>query len=241
MYIKVVLEHIAPLLLLFTSLQATAEKKDDDNDDDESDEEEGDEAQEEEEKDGSGDQEGKQLTLDSDELTDKMQQSRLSPDIAEPAVPEDEDGDTKNDTNREILEELTRKRTGETSPTEMEEDRTDKDRTENARDLSDNDDDLEDIGASNRQYRPHRTEASQSHVNFHSQRTRSSDSMCSAATSRSTIMDQSMVRAKVKKSMLKKQKAAQRRRLAKGEAGAATEIKRDHRDNIKASTSDVWF
>lgn len=101
------------------------------------------------------------------------------------------------------------------------------------------DDDLEDIAALNKQYRPHRDAASHTHVNHHT-RQRSSDSFTSMATSRSTI-DSSVVRAKVKQSLLKKQKAQQRRRRTKGEAGMMTEIRRDNRDNIKQSVSDVWF
>ncbi|XP_022095477.1 serine/threonine-protein kinase RIO2-like [Acanthaster planci] len=99
--------------------------------------------------------------------------------------------------------------------------------------------DLEDIATLNKQYRPHRDAASLAHVNHHS-RQRSSDSVTSSATTRST-MDSSMVRAKVKQSLLKKQKAQQRRRRAKGEAGIVTETRRDNRDNIKQSMSDVWF
>ncbi len=100
------------------------------------------------------------------------------------------------------------------------------------------DDDLEDIAALNKQYRPHRDEASLAHVNHHT-RQQSSDSFTSVATSRT--IDSSVVRAKVKQSLLKKQKAQQRRRSAKGEAGLTTEIRRDNRDNIKQSVSDVWF
>ncbi|XP_033634747.1 serine/threonine-protein kinase rio2-like isoform X2 [Asterias rubens] len=101
------------------------------------------------------------------------------------------------------------------------------------------DDDLEDIAALNQQYRPHRDAASLAHVNHHT-RQRSSDSITSVATSRST-MDSSVVRAKVKQSLLQKQKAQQKRRRTKGEAGMTTEIRRDNRDNIKQSVSDVWF
>ncbi|XP_038079351.1 serine/threonine-protein kinase rio2-like [Patiria miniata] len=97
--------------------------------------------------------------------------------------------------------------------------------------------DLEDIAALNKQYRPHRDAASLAHVNHHT-RQRSSDSFTSTATS---TMDSSVVRAKVKQSLLKKQKAQQRRRRAKGEAGMVTEMRRDNRDNIKQSVSDVWF
>ena len=101
------------------------------------------------------------------------------------------------------------------------------------------DEELEDIGALNKQYRPHRDAASLAHVNHHT-RQRSSDSLTSTASTRSS-MDSSVVRAKVKQSLLKKQKAQQRRRRARGEAGMVTEIRRDNRDNIKQSISDVWY
>ncbi|XP_072166637.1 uncharacterized protein [Diadema setosum] len=104
-------------------------------------------------------------------------------------------------------------------------------------------DDLQDIAAFNRNYRPHRSEASMSHVNSHSRniRCRNSDSVSSHTSTTSTI-DPSMVRAKVKRNMQKKQKSAERRKLAKkGEAAQTTAKRRENSDNVKQSVSSLWY
>lgn len=62
----------------------------------------------------------------------------------------------------------------------------------------------------------------------------------SSTTSRSTIMEPEKVRAKVKRSLLKKQKKDQRRIMAKGEAAVVTRKRRENMDNIKQSTSGFW-
>ena len=101
---------------------------------------------------------------------------------------------------------------------------------------------LEDISTHNKQYRPHRTEASMSHVNSHSMATRSrnSDSVSSFASTSS--MNPLLVRSKVKSNLQKKQKASARNRLArKGEAAQTTAKRRENRDTVKQSLSAVWF
>ncbi|XP_072038733.1 uncharacterized protein [Amphiura filiformis] len=227
-------------------MQESLEKASGEKDDEAAAEEEEEDDEEEEVDDDDEEEEDKGETEkidDDDQLTDRLQQSRLSSDFDDAKVPHDEtnasdEGQRAEDRTDKFVDK-SNNITGESSHTEATESRTDE--NDELSPCSDNDDDLEDISASNRQYRPHRTEESLSHVNFHA-RTRNSDSMCSAATSsRSTIMDESMVRSKVKKSLLKKQKAAHRRKLTKGEAGATTEKRRDNSDNIKQSLSAVWY
>lgn len=107
---------------------------------------------------------------------------------------------------------------------------------------SDDDDDLEDIGASNKQYRPHRSEASMSKANAHSlnARSRNSDSI-SSYTSTSSTMNPALVRSKVRGNLQKKQKAAVRHRLArKGEASQTTAKRRENRDTVNQSLGSIW-
>ncbi|XP_070542209.1 uncharacterized protein [Ptychodera flava] len=92
--------------------------------------------------------------------------------------------------------------------------------------------DMEDLSVQNSQHRPFRDEASKP-------RTRSSPSM-SSTTSEATIRPD-VIKNKVKRNLLKKQKDQRRRRVAKGEASVTTRKRRDHADTIKHSWSGDWF
>lgn len=103
---------------------------------------------------------------------------------------------------------------------------------------SEDDDKLEKLG--NREIRPYRDQSSMEHVNSHVQRVRSSNSVTSQ-TSHSTIMEPSLVRAKVKRSLKQKQKAIERRINRKGESGMWTSVRRDNEDTINQSLDSLWL
>lgn len=52
---------------------------------------------------------------------------------------------------------------------------------------------------------------------------------------------QEVIRQKVKRQLTKQQKAAQRRRLQKGEANLVTKERRENQNNIKSSLESAYF
>nr|AAQ97840.1 RIO kinase 2 [Danio rerio] len=98
--------------------------------------------------------------------------------------------------------------------------------------------DLVDLSACNKEFRPFRDQLSLE--NDHRRRTTSEMSMASVASC-STIPPE-VIRQKVKRQLTKQQKAAQRRRLHKGEANLVTKERRENQNNIKSSleTASFW-
>jgi len=100
---------------------------------------------------------------------------------------------------------------------------------------------LEDLSSFNQGYKPFRNEESMDHVNSHVRfppRLRSSDSMSTC----SSTMDPQMVKEKIKRQLKKKHVTLEARRVRKsGEASLITKSKRETRDDIKESLSDVWY
>ncbi|MBN3319737.1 RIOK2 kinase, partial [Atractosteus spatula] len=99
--------------------------------------------------------------------------------------------------------------------------------------------DLVDLSAANKEYRPFRNEESMLHINEHRRRTTSLTSVGSLASC-STIPSE-LVKQKVKQQLSKQQKAAQRRRLQKGEASVYTKERRENVQNIKWSLDAASF
>ncbi|XP_015220738.2 serine/threonine-protein kinase RIO2 [Lepisosteus oculatus] len=99
--------------------------------------------------------------------------------------------------------------------------------------------DLVDLSAANKEYRPFRNEESMLHINEHRRRTTSMTSVGSLASC-STIPSE-LVKQKVKQQLSKQQKAAQRRRLQKGEASVYTKERRENVQNIKWSLDAASF
>ncbi|KAF4074309.1 hypothetical protein AMELA_G00238090 [Ameiurus melas] len=115
-------------------------------------------------------------------------------------------------------------------------------RLENDEEFEENEDecpDLVDLSVYNKEFKPFRDQDSLLHVNEHRQRTTSETSIGSV-TSQSTIPP-SVIRQKVKKQLTKEQKAAQRRRLQKGEANLVTKERRENLSNIKSSLEAAQF
>ncbi|KAL6465646.1 hypothetical protein MHYP_G00257790 [Metynnis hypsauchen] len=99
--------------------------------------------------------------------------------------------------------------------------------------------DLVDLSACNKEFRPFRDQDSLLHVNEHRQRTTSETSIGSVASC-STIPP-AVIRQKVRRQLTKQQKAAQRRRLQKGEANLVTKERRENLSNIKSSLESAQF
>lgn len=99
--------------------------------------------------------------------------------------------------------------------------------------------DLVDLSACNKEFKPFRDEDSFLHVNEHRRRTSSETSIGSVASC-STIPPE-VIRQKVRRQLTKQQKAAQRRRLQKGEANLVTKERRENLNNIKGSLEAAQF
>ncbi|XP_066510208.1 serine/threonine-protein kinase RIO2-like [Hoplias malabaricus] len=99
--------------------------------------------------------------------------------------------------------------------------------------------DLVDVSAFNKEFKPFRDPESMLHVNEHRQRTTSESSVGSVASC-STIPP-ALIRQKVRRQLTKQQKAAQRRRLQKGEANLVTKERRENQSNIKSSLEAAQF
>uniref|UniRef100_A0A8B9JI61 Serine/threonine-protein kinase RIO2 n=1 Tax=Astyanax mexicanus TaxID=7994 RepID=A0A8B9JI61_ASTMX len=99
--------------------------------------------------------------------------------------------------------------------------------------------DLVDLSACNKEFKPFRDEDSMLHINEHRRRTSSETSIGSVASC-STIPPE-VIRQKVRRQLTKQQKAAQRRRLQKGEANLVTKERRENLNNIKGSLEAAQF
>ncbi|XP_072520717.1 serine/threonine-protein kinase RIO2 [Salminus brasiliensis] len=99
--------------------------------------------------------------------------------------------------------------------------------------------DLVDLSACNKEFKPFRDEESLLHVNEHRRRTTSETSIGSVASC-STIPPE-VIRQKVRRQLTKQQKAAQRRRIQKGEANLVTKERRENLNNIKGSLEAAQF
>uniref|UniRef100_A0A667YLF7 Serine/threonine-protein kinase RIO2 n=1 Tax=Myripristis murdjan TaxID=586833 RepID=A0A667YLF7_9TELE len=98
---------------------------------------------------------------------------------------------------------------------------------------------LVDLSASNREFKPFRDSDSLLHVSAHRRRT-DSEATLGSVGSCSTIPPE-VVRQKVRRQLNKQQKAAQRRRLQKGEANLVTKARRENQSNIKSSLESASF
>ncbi|NP_001167045.1 serine/threonine-protein kinase RIO2 [Salmo salar] len=100
---------------------------------------------------------------------------------------------------------------------------------------------LVDLSSCNREFKPFRDSDSLLHVVEHSRRRTDSEATAGSVGSCSTIPPE-VVRAKVRRQLSKQQKAAQRRRLIKGESNLVTAERRENQSNIKSSleTDGFW-
>ncbi|XP_013379801.1 serine/threonine-protein kinase RIO2 [Lingula anatina] len=107
-------------------------------------------------------------------------------------------------------------------------------------DGSDSDENLEDLSAINRTFKPFRTAEQRDHVNAHianNTRLHSSGSTSSSAT-----IPQQLVKAKVKSQLKRQEIKKQARRIRKsGEASLSTKARRDNASEVKQSLDSAWY
>ncbi|KAG7489482.1 serine serine/threonine-protein kinase RIO2 [Solea senegalensis] len=99
---------------------------------------------------------------------------------------------------------------------------------------------LSDISAANKEFKPFRDSDSLLHMAEHRRRRTDSEATMGSTGSCSTIPPE-VVRQKVRRQLTKQQKAAQRRRLQKGEANLVTKSRRENQNNIKSSMESASF
>lgn len=99
---------------------------------------------------------------------------------------------------------------------------------------------LADLSTSNKDFKPFRDSDSLLHVAEHRRTRTDSEGTMGSIGSCSTIPPE-MVRQKVRRQLTKQQKAAQRRRLQKGEANLVTKSRRENQSNIKSSLEGASF
>ncbi|XP_030593640.1 serine/threonine-protein kinase RIO2 [Archocentrus centrarchus] len=100
---------------------------------------------------------------------------------------------------------------------------------------------LADLSASNKEFKPFRDADSLLQIAEHRRRRTDSEASMGSIGSCSTIPPE-VIRQKVRRQLTKQQKAAQRRRLQKGEANLVTKSRRENQNNIKSSmeSSEFW-
>ncbi|KAK5604166.1 Serine/threonine-protein kinase RIO2 [Crenichthys baileyi] len=99
---------------------------------------------------------------------------------------------------------------------------------------------LAELSASNKEFKPFRDSDSLQQIAEHRRRRTDSEATVGSIGSCSTIPPD-VVRQKVRQQLTKQQKAAQRRRLQKGEANLVTKSRRENQNNIKSSLESASF
>lgn len=100
--------------------------------------------------------------------------------------------------------------------------------------------DLADLSTANKEFKPFRDSTSLLHMAEHRRMRTDSEGTMGSIGSCSTIPPE-VVRQKVRRQLTKQQKAAQRRRLQKGEANLVTKSRRENQNNIKSSMESASF
>ncbi|XP_074526430.1 serine/threonine-protein kinase RIO2 [Halichoeres trimaculatus] len=194
---------------------------DDDDDEEESDDEETTEEEAEKEEKSVNMEEYKHAMLEleglkvSDTLTETRAEDR-----------ETEKGTEQNET--------------ETKPAAQSDEETERDKEEELNEADDECPELSDLSAANKEFKPFRDSDSLLHMAEHIRRRTDSEATMGSVGSCSTIPPE-IVRQKVRRQLTQQQKAAQRRRLQKGEANLITKSRRENQNNIKSSLESASF
>ncbi|XP_029019638.1 serine/threonine-protein kinase RIO2 [Betta splendens] len=144
---------------------------------------------------------------------------------------EEDDVEDNEKGHKDAEEELPSKRDGD----------AEKDTEEELKEAEDDCPELADLSGSNKEFKPFRDSDSLLHMAEHMRRRRTdSEGTVGSVGSCSTIPPE-VVRQKVRRQLTKQQKAAQRRRLQKGEANLVTKSRRENQNNIKSSMESVSF
>lgn len=128
----------------------------------------------------------------------------------------------------------------ETTPATRSDDEPEKGLEEELNEAEDECPELEDLSTSNKEFKPFRDSDSLLHMAEHRRRRTDSEATMGSIGSCSTIPPD-VVRQKVRRQLTKQQKAAQRRRLQKGEANLVTKSRRDNQSTIKSSIESASF
>ncbi|KAM3610726.1 uncharacterized protein V6R79_008127 [Siganus canaliculatus] len=99
---------------------------------------------------------------------------------------------------------------------------------------------LADLSTSNKEFKPFRDSDSLLHIAEHRRMRTDSEGTMGSIGSCSTIPPE-VVRQKVRRQLTKQQKAAQRRRLQKGEANLVTKSRRENQNDIKSTLEGAHF
>ncbi|KAL3063142.1 hypothetical protein OYC64_002843 [Pagothenia borchgrevinki] len=100
---------------------------------------------------------------------------------------------------------------------------------------------LGDLSAANKDFKPFRDSDSLLQMAEHMRRRRTDSEGTMGSMGSCSTIPLEVVRQKVRRQLSKQQKAAQRRRLQKGEANLVTSVKRDNDSNIKSSMESDSF
>ncbi|XP_054467068.1 serine/threonine-protein kinase RIO2 [Anoplopoma fimbria] len=150
----------------------------------------------------------------------------------------DSHADIQNEENKKEKEEE-QKETETTSAARSDEE-PDKEEEKELNEAEDECPELADLSISNREIKPFRDSDSLLHVAEHRRMRTDSEGTMGSIGSCSTIAPE-VVREKVRRQLTKQQKAAQRRRLQKGEANLVTKSRRENENNIKSSMDGASF
>ncbi|XP_041793496.1 serine/threonine-protein kinase RIO2 [Chelmon rostratus] len=126
------------------------------------------------------------------------------------------------------------------APTSRSDEEIERDKEEELNEAEDECPELADLSASNKEFKPFRDSDSLLHVAEHRRTRTDSEATMGSIGSCSTIPPE-VVRQKVRRQLTKQQKAAQRRRLQKGEANLVTKSRRENQNNIKSSMESASF
>ncbi|XP_068560248.1 serine/threonine-protein kinase RIO2 [Cebidichthys violaceus] len=150
----------------------------------------------------------------------------------------DSHADVKNEENKSEKEE--EQKESETTSTARSDEEPDKDLEEELNEAEDECPELAELSASNKEFKPFRDSDSLLHIADHRRMRTDSEGTMGSVGSCSTIPP-AVVRQKVRTQLSKQHKAAQRRRLQKGEANLVTKSRRENQDNIKSSLDSASF
>ncbi|XP_041643592.1 serine/threonine-protein kinase RIO2 [Cheilinus undulatus] len=128
----------------------------------------------------------------------------------------------------------------ETKPAAWCDEEAERDREEELNEEEDECPELADLSTCNKEFKPFRDSDSLLHITEHTRRRTDSEATAGSIGSCSTIPPE-VVRQKVRRQLTKQQKAAQRRRLQKGEANLVTKSRRENQNNIKSSMESASF
>ncbi|XP_068167249.1 serine/threonine-protein kinase RIO2 [Antennarius striatus] len=192
-----------------------------------------DEEDEDDEEDGINDVE-KEESLDMEEYKHavlELEGLTVSDPHAKVQRQDDEDNDSERGEEQKVTD---------SAPADRSEEEPKKELDEELDEAEDECPELAELSASNKNFKPFRDSDSLLHMMEHVRKRTDSEATMGSIGSCSTIPPE-IVRQKVRRQLTKQQKAAQRRRLQKGEANLVTKSRRENQNNIKSSMDSASF